>query len=558
MTNSIGGWAMWACLALQRRKQRTDSLQRRRMVSNASTRRGAIAGALASAAVLSAGRAGGVEASPEVQVAQGRLRGFVRNGASIFMGVPYGADTSGAQRFLPPGTAPVWSGVRDATRPGQRAPQFVGPRPPEPFLTYFAGGRQAELDAQPEPMGEDCLVLNVLTPASDRHGRPVLFYIHGGGFTTGSGRTMTLGDKFVVEEDVVLVTVNHRLGALGYMYLGALSERYAHANPGMLDLVAALKWVRDNIAVFGGDPDKVTIYGESGGGVKVGLLMAMPQAQGLFRAAIIESGLFPAPWSTERGSQDTRAFMQRAGVADLESLQALPYDRLVGSGLPGGFPVADGQTLQADPWAAAPATAAGAPLIIGHCKDELTLFALGDPAQFSVDWDGAAAKLVQLTGLSGAALAPVIAAYRAAFPADTAPDALFRIGGDATFGRAMVAMATRKSAQAPPVYFYRMEFDTGIPPGLRALHTAELPMTVGLNARPQAANLCAQIYRSWAAFARHRDPNHHGLPGWRRFDASDRACMIFDERSRAGSDPQASPRDVLFAALAEKPFWNPL
>lgn len=522
------------------------------------TRRGTVAGVLAAAASAHAWTARAQSQAPEVQIAQGRLRGFVRNGAEIFMGVPYGADTSGARRFLPPGPAPTWAGTRDATRPGQRAPQVVGPPPPLFFQQYFTGGRQAELDALPEPMGEDCLVVNVVTPRADRQRRPVLFYIHGGGFTTGSGRTMTLGDKFVVEEDVVLVTVNHRLGALGFMYLGGISDKYAEGNPGMLDLAAALRWVRDNIDAFGGDPSKVTIYGESGGGVKVALLMAMPQVEGLFRAAIVESGLFPEPRAPDVTTAASRAFMQRIGASDIDALLRLPFEQLVGPQTPGSFPTADGRTLQASPWAQAPATAARLPLIIGYCKDELTLFSFADPTMFAVEWNAVAAKLAITTGLSEAALTPVVAAYRQTFPNDSAPDALFRIGADATFGRAMLAMAERKAAQAPPVYFYRMEFDTDYAPGLRALHTAELPMTVGLNFRPQSAQLSRQISGAWAAFARTGDPNHAGLPHWPRFDAGDRACMIFDETSHAGVDPQARARDVLFAALADRPFWNPL
>src|SRR5918994_5729675 len=227
------------------------------------TRRALTKGVLA-ASVLTALRTRASAQTPEAMTRQGRVRGFVRNGATVFLGMPYGADTSGPRRFRPPQPPAPWRGARDATKPGQRAPQVVGPPPPE-FWNYFVGGRLDEITSVPHPMGEECLVVNVVTPAVDARRRPVLFYIHGGGFTGGSGLVMTLGDRFVVREDVVLVTVNHRLGALGYVYLGDVSSDFAEGNPGMLDLIAALRWVRDNIAEFGGDPQKVTIFGESGG-----------------------------------------------------------------------------------------------------------------------------------------------------------------------------------------------------------------------------------------------------------------------------------------------------
>jgi para-nitrobenzyl esterase len=433
-----------------------------------------------------------------------------------------------------------------------------GGPPPQPYANYFTGGRIDEITALQEPMGEDCLRVNVVTPAADRRRRPVLFYIHGGGFTTGTGLTMTLGDRFVAREDVVLVTVNHRLGALGYMYLGGLSPEFAQGNPGMLDLVAALEWVRDNIAAFGGDPEKVTIFGESGGAMKVSFLLSMPQARGLFRGAIMQSGLMPEPATPESATATTTAFMERVGARTLDELQALPYDRLVGSGTPGTRPVGDGRTLALQPWAQAPASAADVPVIIGYCKDELTLFAIGDQALFQLQWQDVPSRLTTQVGLPAEAAARVVDTYRAAFPHDNPSDAYFRISSDASFGRAMVDMADKKAAQRPPVYFYRMEYDTQLPPGLRALHTAELPMTVDLAWQPEAAQLSRQISSAWAAFARTGDPNHAGLPNWGRYDQTDRACMIFDITSCFGPDPQQEPRASLYAAMAGVAHWNPL
>jgi para-nitrobenzyl esterase len=302
----------------------------------------------------------------------------------------------------------------------------------------------------------------------------------------------------------------------------------------------------------------VTIFGESGGAMKVSFLLSMPQARGLFRGAIMQSGLMPEPATPESATATTTAFMERVGARTLDELQALPYDRLVGSGTPGTRPVGDGRTLALQPWAQAPASAADVPVIIGYCKDELTLFAIGDQALFQLQWQDVPSRLTTQVGLPAEAAARVVDTYRAAFPHDNPSDAYFRISSDASFGRAMVDMADKKAAQRPPVYFYRMEYDTQLPPGLRALHTAELPMTVDLAWQPEAAQLSRQISSAWAAFARTGDPNHAGLPNWGRYDQTDRACMIFDITSCFGPDPQQEPRASLYAAMAGVAHWNPL
>lgn len=425
-------------------------------------------------------------------------------------------------------------------------------------MDYFSGNRGEEILALKEPMGEDCLVVNVVTPAVDKRRRPVLFYIHGGGFTNGSGLVMTLGDEFAVREDVVLVTVNHRLGRLGYAYLGCVSPEFARGNPGMLDLVAALRWVRDNIANFGGDPEKVTIFGESGGGAKIGFLLAMPEAKGLFCGAIIQSGLLPAPIPADKATSAARQVMTKLGTSSIKELQALPYQKLIPAGMEGVFPVADGHAFANDPWQKAPATAAEVPLIIGYCKDELTLFSLMQPKLFKLDWSEVAGSLTAAVSLPADKAEGVIAAYRAAFPSDSPSDLYFRISSDASFGRAMFTMADRKCAQRPPVYFYRMVMDTREAPGLRAMHTAELPMAVGLVPRPDAAPLSRQISGAWAAFARSGNPNHAGLPEWPRYDPSNRKLMTFDLESTAGNDPGAAPRHVLYSALSGVKQWNPI
>lgn len=527
------------------------------------TRRTVLAAATATAAslVLPKRAFGIARKAPLVSYRHGTVRGFVRNGASIFLGLPYGAPTGGSRRFLPPAPPASWSGIRDATRLGQRAPQVGAPIYDAPIIgEYMSGGRAKELDEFHEPMGEDCLVLNVLTPAADAERRPVLFYIHGGGYTHGSGATMTLSDRLVTEQDVVLVTVNHRLGILGFLYLGGLSPQFDVGNPGILDLVAALKWVRTNIAAFGGDPEKVTIFGESGGGAQVALLAAMPQARGLFRAAIIESGLLPTPFPRAVAAEASRALLDtlRLRPQQLDRLQKLPVEmllpwqgRMIDS--PVASPVADGRTLQADPWKTAPATAAQLPMIIGYCADGATLFyGLPDPHTFSLNWTSALETASISLKRAASTVKPVMQSYRNAYPAESASGVYFRMMTDATLGRQMVEMASLKATQSPPVFCYRMEYDTGIPPGLRAFHTCELPLVGRMVLQPRASQLSRQLAASWAAFARTGNPDHRALPHWRQLNTAVWDIMRFNETARFAPDPQATARAQLLRLLGSE------
>ena len=225
------------------------------------------------------------------ETAFGKLRGVDNAGIKIFKGIPYGANTAGGNRFMPPAEPADWSGMRDALQYGQSAPQRDPNAPPRPPGTLSISGEKLP------PEGEDCLVLNVWTPAvgpasSTNRKRPVMFWCHGGGFATGSGSSPDNdGTNLAHRGDVVVVTINHRLNVLGFANLSAFSDDFAASgDAGMLDIVQALKWVRANISQFGGDPNMITIFGQSGGGRKVETLLAMPSAKGLFHRAIIESG----------------------------------------------------------------------------------------------------------------------------------------------------------------------------------------------------------------------------------------------------------------------------
>ena len=520
------------------------------------TRRLLLAGLSSTAITVSTLARATANAAPVVRVRDGRLSGFTRNRVEIFLGIPYGAPTGGSRRFLPPARPEPWVGVRDATRFGERAPQTT----PPVYATagvgpYMTGGRQDELLRLGEPMGEDCLVLNVLTPRVDHAARPVIVYLHGGGFSSGSGATMTLSDRFVAENDIVVVTVNHRLGALGYAYLGGLSPRYEIGNPGLLDLIAALKWVRDNIHAFGGDPGKVTIFGESGGGAKVALMMAMPQVVGLFKAAIIESGGNSKLDSTQVATEAMKGFMTRHGLAttNVEALQTMSSHDL--QTIATSSPIVDGHTLPAQPWIeTAPPTAASIPLLISYSADEETGFlSQHDPSLLHLDWSQLPTKLAAAFHKSEAELAPAIEAYRSVYPQEDATDIFFRMQTIQRFGRAALLLANLKVMQDAPVFFYRFQYDPGLF-GLRTFHTSDLPLTMRMVLQPVAEPLSRRLASAFANFARYGDPNGPGLPTWPRYERTQQPIMIFDrDVIPAGPDPEGPARAQLISIVGEQP-----
>ena len=262
-----------------------------------------------------------------VETSAGKVRGYSRNQIFSFRGIPYGAPTAGAARFIPPAKVQPWSGVRNAYQYGHASPQAaIG------FLT----GDELKFIVQnfPGPQGEDCLCLNVWTPAINDNGkRPVMVWLHGGGFSVGSGSAEPVYDgENLAKHDVVVVSVNHRLGPVGFLDLSAYGERYSSsANVGMLDLVAALEWVRDNAANFGGDPGNVTIFGQSGGGGKVSTLMAMPAARGLIHKGVVQSGSFLSFGSPEKSQRLASAVIEQLGLnsSQVDGLQKVPFDKLV-------------------------------------------------------------------------------------------------------------------------------------------------------------------------------------------------------------------------------------
>ena len=491
----------------------------------------------------------------------GKIRGTHESDVYAFKGVPYAASTADAGRFQPPAKQKPWTGVRDCTQLGHRSPQL---------LSLFHGVVPPEVEAmdRDEAMGEDCLVLNVWTPTLDRGRKlPVMVWLHGGGFTSGSGGFICYdGAQLAKKHDVVVVTVNHRLGPLGYLYLAGLgSAQYANAsNVGNLDIVAALEWVRDNIATFGADPDNVTIFGQSGGGGKVSSLMAMPAAHGLFKRAIVQSGSSVKGISRDAASKNAERLLARLNLKpeQADQLQHVPMDQLLkaaneGSGPPINWgPVVDGKSLPADPFdPTAPAMSGSVPLMIGTVETEVTFF----PGQPLEPMDDATfhTKVKQLLrNASDADVDRVIAAYRTGRRDRANTDLYLIMASDAGFRAGILLEGERKAEQTQAqVYQYYFTWRSPVRDGkLRTFHTLEIPFVFdnvdacqsmtgsGADRLPLAQMMSA----AWVAFARTGNPNHPGLPDvWVPYDNTRRATMIFNDKTMLLNDPYGSEQRLL-------------
>src|SRR6266851_2464890 len=484
-----------------------------------------------------------------VETVSGKLRGIVQNGVRIFKGIPYGGPVEGAGRFMPPAKPAPWTGVRDALDFGPRAMQ-----PDQPF------GISPEVLAllslnDPQPISENCLVLNVWTPAvGDGGKRPVMFWCHGGAFTAGSGSSDWYdGANLSRKGDAVVVTINHRLGVLGYLHL--------------CDLVAALTWVRDNIAAFGGDPANVTIFGESGGGAKVSVLMAMPAAHGLFHKAIVQSGAGVQMTPRENATETAKAVLANLGLdtREIDKLRTLPTARLieaqsavssrmslaaVANRRRVGFnPVVDGRILPANPFEpAAPEFSANVPVIVGTNKDEMNLFFGLDRHLDTLEEAGMREMVKSIVGDSTDRFIEI---YRRSRPNAAPKDVLLAIATDRTMRIDSIKLAERKAAQnAAPVYMYMFAWETPVLGGrLKAPHALEIPFvfdTLAVSAiagdGPERFPLADRMSKAWLAFARSGDPNHGGLPKWPAYSIEERATMIFDNECKIERDPQHEER----------------
>jgi para-nitrobenzyl esterase len=536
----------------------------------------AAAGLLLGSPRAAAARQDGGTAAPVAETTLGRVRGYLAppspgpGGAGgrvyAFRGVPYAASTAGANRFMPPRRREPWTGVRDAIELGLRAPQLNGPRVPEWFV----------MDRF-EPMGEDCLVVNVWTPALNDNGRrPVMVWLHGGGFTGGSnGFSVYDGANLARTHDVVVVGVNHRLNVFGFLYLAQLGgEPWKDTgNVGMLDVVAALEWVRDNAAQFGGDASRVTVFGQSGGGSKTSTLYGMPAAKGLFHRGIVMSGNQVRSNTPEQATRTAEAFIKRLTISrdNLDEIQKIPMRRireaLNGGGAAGGGgwgPVMGVPSLPEhtfDPRASA--LSAGVPMMIGSTETETTWNEnfIYDP----LTSDELREDVMRNLRTDAAGADQVIALYRQKRSQATNLDLYLLIESDNSNFRLGTDTQADRKASTPgqaPVYKYYFQWYSPVRGGqLRSMHTMDVPFAfqnhtiahTELGTGPELQPFADRMSGAWAAFAATGNPNHRGIPAWPAYDTATRATMVMNNEWKVVNNPYGEEKAAIAAVRNRVP-----
>ena len=520
---------------------------------------------------------------PIVKAPAGTVRGRTERGIMTFKGIPYGAPTGGDNRFQPPKKTAPWVGIRDAGEFGPRATQkLLDLEAVNSAPLKLAVGLCSPIA---DKFSEDCLRLNIWAPTlRPGHRHPVMFWCHGQGFSGGSGDLPWLdGGNLARKHDVVVVSVNHRLNLFGFLYLGDIAgPEYADSgNVGMLDIVAALRWVRDNIAPFGGDPDNVTIFGQSGGGAKVSVLLAMPVAKGLFHKAIVQSGSLIRTLSREEATHTTRQVLDELKIAPervdelrqmsaerllqaLESVRESQHLDVVDRERRFFNPVVDGRSLPRQPWdPTAPEVSAEVPLMVGTTADEGTLLAMVDPTLFSLD-DATVRAQLKILGFSDAQLVKVVSAYRATRPTASPSDLFFAIAADRLFRMPAIASAERKAEQGKaPVFMYLFAWNAPAFGGkYKAFHGLEQPfvfdnldMAPGVwNSQrdPRCDQLADIVSGAWAAFARAGNPNHRKLPHWGPYTVERRDTLLFNYTCGQVSDPGREDRLAMAGLLSSR------
>ncbi len=480
----------------------------------------------------------------ETDTAYGKVQGIQNTGIKEFKGIPYGASTGGRNRFMPPKKPAPWKGVRECFAHGQ-----ISPQPPTDLRSDY--GMMIHWDYQPGGMGEDCLTLNIWTPGlKDGAKRAVLVSFHGGGFTTGSGNAIGFdGAQLARFGDVVVVTVNHRLGVLGYTQLADLGApaEFAYAGcAGIMDLTASLEWVRDNIESFGGNPRNVMIFGQSGGGAKTSAILATPAAKGLFHRAAVQSGSMLKFVPKERATQGAEALLKQLGIAKsrIADLQKVSWQQLLeaqvaaGVGI-GGGPVLDGKYLTHDPFdPSAPPESADIPLIVSTTLEDAAL-SLTNFTISEADLKGIADKRYNNKG------AEILALYRKYYPEKSPFLIQAMMFTDGGFRRSAFKQAELKAAQGQgAIYMYQWEWPT---PAFGGRYGAVHGLDVSGSFREardgnDMARVADQLSSSWVAFAKTGNPNNARIPPWPTFDAKTRATMIFGTPTQMENDPRSEIR----------------
>lgn len=508
-------------------------------------------------------------------VRQGRIAGYTENGIHIYKGIPYAK----AERFIAPKPADSWQGTRSCRNYGPVCPQ-----------DKRAGWQNDEIafafNWDDGYAGEDCLRANVWTPAKSADGRkrPVMVWLHGGGFAAGSGQELPGydGANLARKGDVVVVTLNHRLNVLGFLDLSEFGEEYASSgNAGLLDLVAALEWVRDNAEAFGGDPGNVTIFGQSGGGGKVSTLCATPAAKGLFHKAIVQSGSILSTMTSDWSRRIGRETVKELGLEnDVKKLSTIPYEQLLAAankavakirkdiekesnGLGSTFifgwaPTVDGNILPDQPFAnGAPEQSRDIPMLIGttRCEFSPTTYV---PMLRNADKEMAEGFLRHKYGNSAD---DIIKSYADAYPGYKPIDL---IDLDATFRPGAVRQADIKVAQkGAPVYMYLFNWESPVLGGiLRSTHCMEIPFVFNnalihasmTGGTPDAIALAEKMSDAWLAFARTGNPNAASLPSWPAYTSDKRATMIFDNSCVVRNNHDRKLLDALGKAPQPKSF----
>jgi para-nitrobenzyl esterase len=487
-----------------------------------------------------------------VETNSGKVQGIANAGIKEFKGIPYGASTGGKNRFMPPQKPTPWAGVRECFGHGQICPQT-------PANLHSEYGMMIQWDQQSGGMGEDCLVLNVWTPGVNGGAkRAVLVSFHGGGFATGSGNAPGYdGAQLALFGDVVVVTVNHRLASYGYTHLADLGAppEFAYAGvSGVMDLVAALQWVHDNIENFGGDPGRVMIFGQSGGGAKTSTVLAMPSAKGLFHRAAVQSGSALRLTTREQATKTAEMLLAKLGIpktriADIQKTswqQLLEAQVSVAPGLGGGFaPVVEGKILPHHPFdPVAPPESADVPIIVSST--------LEDAALALTNFDLTEAGLKAILGQRfGDKADEILALYEQRYPQKSPFLIQAQVFTDSGFRRSAITQAERKAAQGKaPAYMYLWEWvSPGFGGKFGAVHGTDVSASfhgvrdtiVGVGSL-EGKIMCDRLASAWVAFAKTGDPNNPHIPRWPNYDATTRATMVFDTDTRVETDPRSEIR----------------